>query len=425
LKQAGQKKAASSRGVKQASAMDEGDDALIEEADDDDDEEGEEEGDEKTVDVAEPDYEDGTFFGFIDESGQVVYMNLDADDDPSTAANAAAVLPIEGTAAVALDSQISEGQINLEITQASSSLATASISSIPSLTAAPAPSIKPAAVAVAVAASSSSSKAAATAAIAAASMSMGIFEGRHDPHPRIHPCLLMKGNTLYVYGGITELGDVEVSLDDCWALDLNRRDTWKQVLPGTMSQTLSRWKGEVLDDETDGTRSDGPDDDDDEEDEDGSSDDDESEDEEDEDRKTTPKSSSKATSKAKASGSQGGKGGTSHGSGHGHGNGMRQEIERLRDEYNITETSITPTNGESLRDFYRYVGYSHCARLNILIDSLWMIVEPQIIGHKKQYDDGERKMLLVKLIAIRYAYHHHKTISLNHRLMCYHHHRLE
>ena len=26
----------------------------------------------------------------------------------------------------------------------------------------------------------------------------------------------VKGNTLYIYGGMTELGDIEVTLDDCW-----------------------------------------------------------------------------------------------------------------------------------------------------------------------------------------------------------------
>lgn len=38
------------------------------------------------------------------------------------------------------------------------------------------------------------------------------------------------------------MGDVEVTLDDCWSLDLNKRDQWKQVLPGTMSEMI--WKGE-------------------------------------------------------------------------------------------------------------------------------------------------------------------------------------
>ncbi len=38
-----------------------------------------------------------------------------------------------------------------------------------------------------------------------------------------------RGNSLFIYGGVTELGDIEVTLDDCWSLDLNKRDNWKKV----------------------------------------------------------------------------------------------------------------------------------------------------------------------------------------------------
>jgi hypothetical protein len=71
------------------------------------------------------------------------------------------------------------------------------------------------------------------------------FGSLSSPAPRINPCIMLRGNTLYVYGGVTELGDIEVTLDDCWTLDLNKRDNWKSVLPGTM-QTLN-WKGEADD----------------------------------------------------------------------------------------------------------------------------------------------------------------------------------
>ena len=75
------------------------------------------------------------------------------------------------------------------------------------------------------------------------------FGCRRDPSPRINPCLMVRGNSLFIYGGVVEVGDVEVALDDCWALDLNKRDRWRQVLPGTM-QTMV-WQGE--DDATEGT----------------------------------------------------------------------------------------------------------------------------------------------------------------------------
>lgn len=35
---------------------------------------------------------------------------------------------------------------------------------------------------------------------------------------------------------------VEVTLDDCWSIDLSRRDKWRCVLPGTMHNLV--WRGE-------------------------------------------------------------------------------------------------------------------------------------------------------------------------------------
>jgi hypothetical protein len=72
------------------------------------------------------------------------------------------------------------------------------------------------------------------------------FDEQTQPCPRINPCIMtryvccivdfllhyplsFRGNTLYVYGGVTEIGDVEITLDDCWTLDLNKRDEWKRV----------------------------------------------------------------------------------------------------------------------------------------------------------------------------------------------------
>ncbi len=56
---------------------------------------------------------------------------------------------------------------------------------------------------------------------------------------------------MFLYGGVTELGDVEVTLDDCWSLDLNKRDHWRRVLQGNMH--LLVWKGSGDDNTTDGT----------------------------------------------------------------------------------------------------------------------------------------------------------------------------
>ncbi|KAL8444942.1 hypothetical protein Emag_005262 [Eimeria magna] len=43
------------------------------------------------------------------------------------------------------------------------------------------------------------------------------------PLPRLHGMLLVRGATLVLMGGIMELGSKEVTLDDCWTLNLNKR----------------------------------------------------------------------------------------------------------------------------------------------------------------------------------------------------------
>jgi hypothetical protein len=70
---------------------------------------------------------------------------------------------------------------------------------------------------------------------------------RTDPLPRIKPCLFVNGHTLYVYGGLLEVGDREVTLDDMWTLDLRKRDKWECVFGGTMYAQV--WRGAVNDDE--------------------------------------------------------------------------------------------------------------------------------------------------------------------------------
>jgi hypothetical protein len=46
---------------------------------------------------------------------------------------------------------------------------------------------------------------------------------------------------MYVYGGLLEIGDREVTMDDFWCLDLARR-RWECLFEGTMH--LQVWKGE-------------------------------------------------------------------------------------------------------------------------------------------------------------------------------------
>jgi hypothetical protein len=57
----------------------------------------------------------------------------------------------------------------------------------------------------------------------------------------------MNGHTLYIYGGILEIGDREVTLDDMWCIDLRKNRTWHCIFPGTMHEQV--WRGAANDDD--------------------------------------------------------------------------------------------------------------------------------------------------------------------------------
>ena len=70
---------------------------------------------------------------------------------------------------------------------------------------------------------------------------------RQTPLPRINGKLVVRGNTMYLGGGLLEVGDREVTLDDFWSLDLRRKDKWVCLWPGTMHKQV--WRGAVHDDD--------------------------------------------------------------------------------------------------------------------------------------------------------------------------------
>ena len=49
-----------------------------------------------------------------------------------------------------------------------------------------------------------------------------------NPKPcgRINPSMAVVGNTLLLFGGVLEVGDKELTLDDIWSLDLAKLDKW-------------------------------------------------------------------------------------------------------------------------------------------------------------------------------------------------------
>jgi hypothetical protein len=79
-------------------------------------------------------------------------------------------------------------------------------------------------------------------------------------------------DTLYLYGGMMEVGDREVTLDDLYTLDLNKLDAWNLVIEATKTDWVE--PDDDDDDDDDEDEDDEDDEDDDEEDESGSEEDD-------------------------------------------------------------------------------------------------------------------------------------------------------
>lgn len=61
------------------------------------------------------------------------------------------------------------------------------------------------------------------------------------PCPRMNPLLAVRHGILYLYGGMYEIGDKQVTLSDFYSLDLRRMDEWKTIIPLDESIQVSRW----------------------------------------------------------------------------------------------------------------------------------------------------------------------------------------
>lgn len=143
---------------------------------------------------------------------------------------------------------------------------------------------------------------------------------RDEPLPRIKCGAIVNRHTLFIYGGLVEIGDREVTLDDMWSLDLRKRDGWTCVYPGTMHKQV--WRGAIHDDDdsyiSTGTGNNDDDDDDDNDDDDSGSDVD------DELIVGADRDAEKNT----------------------------EELVQLRSDYDLDNAMRTPQEGEALADFY-------------------------------------------------------------------------
>lgn len=51
------------------------------------------------------------------------------------------------------------------------------------------------------------------------------------PCGRINCCMVVGKDTLYVYGGMMEVKDREITLDDLYSLNISKLDEWKCIIP--------------------------------------------------------------------------------------------------------------------------------------------------------------------------------------------------
>ncbi|KAG5035709.1 hypothetical protein GLYMA_04G192600v4 [Glycine max] len=152
------------------------------------------------------------------------------------------------------------------------------------------------------------------------------------PCGRINACMAVGRDTLYIYGGMMEIKDQEITLDDLYSLNLSKLDEWKCIIPASESEWV-----EASDDDEENE-------DDDEDESDGDSLTDEDEDDEEEEEEEAQNASVQvgdAVALIKGVGK----------------NLRRKErrvrIEQIRASLGLSDSQRTPSPGESLKDFYR------------------------------------------------------------------------
>nr|CAB3484909.1 unnamed protein product [Digitaria exilis] len=150
------------------------------------------------------------------------------------------------------------------------------------------------------------------------------------PSGRINACMAVGKDMLYLYGGMMEVKDREITLDDLFSLNLSKLDEWKCIIPASESEWL-----EISEDEDD------DDDDEAEENENDSEEDASQTDEDEESDEDAARNVSSAVSLLK-----------------GESKTMRRKekrarIEQIRVILGLSDSQRTPVPGETLRDFYK------------------------------------------------------------------------
>lgn len=154
------------------------------------------------------------------------------------------------------------------------------------------------------------------------------------PCGRINCSMVVGKDTLYIYGGMMEVKDEEITLDDLYCLNLSKLDEWKCIIPASKSEWIEASEEEDEDEDEDdsededcnsGSNSDETDDDDDVEAKDGS--------------RSLEMGDAVAIIK-------------------GEGKNLRRKekrarIEQIRANLGLSDSQRTPIPGETLKDFYK------------------------------------------------------------------------
>ncbi|XP_050223976.1 uncharacterized protein LOC126673761 [Mercurialis annua] len=157
------------------------------------------------------------------------------------------------------------------------------------------------------------------------------------PCGRINSCMVVGKDTLYIYGGMMEVKDQEITLDDLYSLNLSKLDEWKCIIPASESEWVEASEDEGDDEDDDSSEDDGSNDSNSEE-----TDDDESDDD----------------AGARNDGSSSLKVGDAVAMIKGEKKNLRRKekrarIEQIRANLGLSDSQRTPVPGESLKDFYR------------------------------------------------------------------------
>ncbi|KAL2492299.1 Galactose oxidase/kelch repeat superfamily protein [Abeliophyllum distichum] len=156
------------------------------------------------------------------------------------------------------------------------------------------------------------------------------------PCGRINSCMVVGKDTLYIYGGMMEIRDREITLDDLYMLNLSKLDEWKCLVPASESEWIEASDNEDEDDDEDDSENEECDNEDD------------SEESGDEDGDVEAMSGGPMSLQM----------GDAVAIIKGEGKNLRRKekrarIEQIRASLGLSDSQRTPVPGESLKDFYK------------------------------------------------------------------------